>query len=443
MKHRDRRILNRCFISKHFDSNVSFQNVPDVAEKRSHFHSWTFTCISMEIAATVKLFVWFFQKDASAVAFTGPALNPEKIAMYIGVTFDRNSPYRHQIPAVSTRSLEANRIFQYLYSNATAGMRIFFNPKSRESYIVKYVYGFSKWKFSYFLTIQQKYSSFNAPNEYITKLVRICQKETSYNSYTEIPIDCTKDGVKYNLVQAAYLSKPATVLAETDKVLYAVFSQGNDDTALNRSAFCMYSLASIEEKFIQNIQNCYDGNGFTGLDFISSSKPCIKDQILSRFCSSFQNFPLGGEQAIVAAAMAIFQEQLTSIVVTNINKNTFAFVGTNDGCLKKIRIEFGTSIIEIVDIKVFESIPINSLHFDLSKRNLYARTKNRVAKINVDNDCTAFSNCDNCVGAKHPYCGWCPYENRCTLESDCLDEYYSSISWKNQVSSKIDYMNTN
>lgn len=30
MKHRDRRILNRCFISKHFDFKVSFQNVPEI-----------------------------------------------------------------------------------------------------------------------------------------------------------------------------------------------------------------------------------------------------------------------------------------------------------------------------------------------------------------------------------------------------------------------------
>lgn len=183
---------------------------------------------------------------ASTVAFIapGPPAPPVTYVMYVGVTYTGNSPYRGEIPAVASRSLEKGRMFQIASAAVTTGTRMFINSYARESYIVNYVYGFSSERFSYFLTTQLKHNFHSTPKEYITKLVRICQEDSHYYSYTEIEMDCVREaqyGTKYNLVRAAYLGKPGADLADNlgiapqDDVLYAVFSEAEENDPSNRS----------------------------------------------------------------------------------------------------------------------------------------------------------------------------------------------------------------
>lgn len=362
------------------------------------------------------------------MAFIASGTDARWIVMNVGVTYDINTPYRNEIPAVATRSLKEDRLFQF----EAPGTKMFFNSKS---FIVKYVYGFSSWIFSYFMTIQLKQHSSNTSHEYITKLVRICQADTHYYSYTEIPISCIKNGVEYNLAQAAHLSKPT----DGDDVLYAIFSQGINGIPSNASALCTYTLESIVNKFTQNIQACFNGDGCTGLDFISPSKPCDKVyiEIPKYFCGSPRNSPFGGEQAIIVEPIATYEEQSTAIAVTQFNRNALVLIGTADGRLKKLTIQSGSTVNQTAEIKVFENSPIDAMQFDLHESSLYVVSKDQVVKVDLYDNCTIFSNCNDCVGAKNLYCGWCPHENSCTLESNCLDEYSSSVSWKNNVSFPI------
>lgn len=226
-------------------------------------------------------------ENASTVAFIapGPPNPPVTTVMYVGVTSTGNSAYRSEIPAVASRSLDAQKIFQIAASAVTTGTRMFINSYARESYLINYVYGFSSEKFSYFLTTQLKHNTHTQPREYITKLVRICHEDNNYYSYTEIPVDCISDqqgGTKYNLVRAAYLGNPGSDLAENlgitikDDVLFAVFSEGKSNAITNRSALCIYPLKAIRRKFMQNIKACFNGQGQRGLDFISPNMPCVQ-----------------------------------------------------------------------------------------------------------------------------------------------------------------------
>lgn len=367
------------------------------------------------------------------MAFVAPGPDARWMEMNVGVTYDVNSRYHNEIPAVTTRSLKEDRVFQF----EAPDTRILFNSKS---YIVKYVYGFSSRIFSYFMTIQLKQ---NSTQEYITKLVRICQSDKRYYSYTEIPISCDKDGIEFNLVQAAYLSKPIGDNLKNDKnddVLYAIFSQGINGIPSNRSVLCTYSLESIENKFMQNIQACFDGVGCTGLDFISPSKPCdrINTEITKNFCGSYRNSPYGGEQAIVAESMATFHEQLKAITVIQFNRNALVLIGTAEGRLKKLTIQSGsTAINQTAEINIFENSSIDAMQFDLQQSSVYVMSKDRVVNVDLYDNCIKFSNCDECVDAKNVYCGWCSHTSSCTLESNCLDEYGSSVSWKNYVNSQL------
>lgn len=178
---------------------------------------------------------------------------------------------------------------------------MFINPLARDTYPVKYVYGFSSERFSYFLTFQLKHTSGHT-NEYISKLVRLCQEDSNYYSYTEIPIECiSEDGTKYNSIQAAYLGHPGQDLAESlnvqtsDDVLYAIFSYANGNVTTNRTAMCIYSLKSIRRKFMQNIKACFNGDGSRGLDFISPNMKCVPTRLSTLgedFCGLDVNSPV-------------------------------------------------------------------------------------------------------------------------------------------------------
>lgn len=228
---------------------------------------------------------------ASTVAFIapGPPSPPVSQVMYVGVTFTLGSPYRSEVPAVSSRSLEKGRMFTIAQTAVTTGTRMFVNSLARERYPINYVYGFASEGFSYFLTTQMKSIS---SNYFISKLVRVCHDDENYYSYTEIPMDCTSGGRNYNLVQAAYVGKSGSDLASDlgitaqEDVLFAVFSE-NDPSGPSKpsdlSALCVYSLKDIRRKFMQNIKQCFNGIGQRGLDFISPSHACVST--VSTFCS--------------------------------------------------------------------------------------------------------------------------------------------------------------
>lgn len=164
-------------------------------------------------------------EESSTFAFIapGPPTSANRNVLYVGVTFTGNSPYRSEIPAVASRSLEKNRMFQIASTAVTTGTRVIINNSARDSYLVNYVYGFSSDGFSYFLTTQPKHSTGHgggggsgtgtSSREHVTKLVRICQDDANYYSYTEIPVECTSGTKRYNLVQGAVLGKPGADLA--------------------------------------------------------------------------------------------------------------------------------------------------------------------------------------------------------------------------------------
>ena len=107
---------------------------------------------------------------ASTVAFIapGPPNPPITQVLYVGVTWTGNGPYRSEVPAVSSRSLDTNNLFQIAETAVTTGTRMFVNSLARERYPINYVYGFTSEGFSYFLTSQMKQTT---PSPFQSKLV--------------------------------------------------------------------------------------------------------------------------------------------------------------------------------------------------------------------------------------------------------------------------------
>lgn len=224
---------------------------------------------------------------ASTVAFIapGPPMLPRMHVLYVGTSYTGNGPYGSDLPTVSSRSLDSSNMFLVASAGVTTGTRLLVNSLARDRYPIHYVYGFDYNGFSYFLTFQKKSSE--SPKPFISKLVRICQKDRDYYSYTEVPLVCksSANSVDYNLAQAAYVGLPGSELALSlgitaqDKVLFVVFAKSSDNGDVynqpdNNSALCVYSLPAIHRKFTQNIQHCFNGNGNQGLDFVNPTKDC-------------------------------------------------------------------------------------------------------------------------------------------------------------------------
>ena len=201
----------------------------------------------------------------------------ESNVLYIGATCI-GANFCKDVPAVSSRSLDAENFLDFVNIDETTGTRMIVNPLAQEIYKIDYVYGFSSELFSYFLVRQKDNTNSTAP--VISKLIRICQDDPSYYSYMEVPIRCIdKDGNEFSHVDAAYLGKSSIELSHhlgiyfDDDVLYATFSRSEYTF---ESALCVYSIKSIHSMFSKKIEECFNGIGNTGLSFISPAPTCVK-----------------------------------------------------------------------------------------------------------------------------------------------------------------------
>ncbi|XP_054724986.1 plexin A3-like isoform X2 [Uloborus diversus] len=382
---------------------------------------------------------------ASTVAFIapGPKNLPRTHVLYVGVSYTGNGPYRSDVPAVSSRSLDPSNMFVIAHSGVTTGTKISLNSMSREIYPISYVYGFSSKGFSYFVTVQK--ASTDPPKPFVSKLVRVCQRDVQYYSYTEVPLVCrvAKDGTDYNLAQAAFVGRPGSELARSlgisaqDNVLFAVFAKSKDEADIYNkpspnSALCVYALSAVHRKFTQNIQHCFNGHGERGLDFINPSQSCYPTQlqINDEFCGMDVNTPLGGSMPVEASPVLRFSGiLLTAVAATSTHDYTVTFLGTSTGHLKKAVVETVTKASEYSDLVIDEGNPVNAdMVFDKAKNHLYVMTEKRVTMVKVQ-ECHVFRSCMDCLGANDPYCGWCSLENKCSLRGACAEAAQDPLYW--------------
>ncbi|XP_050411553.1 plexin-A4 isoform X3 [Patella vulgata] len=385
---------------------------------------------------------------ASTVMFIapGPAVEkgePQPEVLYVAASYTRTGlpAYRDKVPAYCSRSLtDFNLVYKGLINFRTSAIEI--ESQHRDTFIVRYVYGFGSENFSYVLTIQK---ASVLSSGFITKIARVCQNDKNYYSYAEVGLSCKdpKTNLEYNLVQSAHVGRSGTKLARelgiptTEDVLYAVFSKGDPNSVnpTGTSAMCVYSLRGIRKKFTENIQQCFSGIGNTGPDHIISSNKCIavNVSITDDYCGDEYNFPVSGTKDIKAKPLLQYTNTfVTSIVTATTYNYTVAFVGTKNGHIKKVAVESNAT--EYKDIAVEEGSPIYSdLRLDEAKQYLYAVTERKITKLKV-HDCSQYKTCYDCLGAKDPFCGWCSFEDKerrvdlCSARIDCQIQD-SSMRW--------------
>lgn len=362
--------------------------------------------------------------------------------LFIGAAIDGKSEY---FPTLSSRKLVADEesvnMFSLVYQDEFVSSQIKIPSDTLSLYPafdIYYVYGFSSRGYVYFLTLQldTQLTQMDAGGEkfFTSKIVRMCLNDTEFYSYVEFPLGCTKDGVEYRLVQAAFKQKPGRRLAqalgltEDDDVLFVVFSQGqkNRSNPPRETVLCLFTLHDINLVMRERIRSCYRGEGRLSLPWLLNKElPCIHTpkQIGDDFCGLVLNQPLGGLQVIEGHPLYEDRtEGMGAVAGYTYGEHTVVFVGTRTGQLKKIRVD-GVSnsqnALLYETVNVVEGKPIlRDMVFSPDHGFIYLLSDKQVTRLPVES-CQQYDSCAECLGSGDPHCGWCVLFNKCSRRESC------------------------
>lgn len=182
------------------------------------------------------------------------------INFFVGNTINSSYLPDYILHSISVRRLkETQDGFKFLTDQSYIDVL----PELRDSYPIKYVHAFESNHFIYFLTVQRE--TLDAQT-FHTRIIRFCSADSGLHPYMEMPLECiltekrrkrsTKQEV-FNILQAAYVSKPGAQLARqigaslNDDILYGVFAQSKPDSSepMNRSAVCAFPVKYVNEFF--------------------------------------------------------------------------------------------------------------------------------------------------------------------------------------------------
>lgn len=387
-------------------------------------------------------------ENASTVAFIapGPSTHSHNV-LYVAATYTGRSRtsriYRDQVPAVSSRSLKSSDRFSLAsVSNPLKGTSssIYLKSEISSNFLIHYVTGFSLQGFSYFLTVQNDSVQDRPENRKVSKIVQICQDDTNFFSYADIPLRCVKDGVDYNVLEAAQVIAPGLKLAESlgyldgkiGEVLVGVFSHTVEKWGTTDSAVCLYTMQDVRAKFLENIKLCHQGNASVSgggylrvgprgncnqqsglvIHSIEDAQQYLCNTNLESFSNVVGILPIERYPAIEFTG-----HRVTSLNVTNVHEHTVAFMGTSYGRLKKVALTQRAR--EYEELVIHDGVSVlPDMAFDATRENIYLMTGTNISKVPVEN-CRQYASCSDCLTDGDPYCGWCSLEKRCTLKGMC------------------------
>ncbi|KAM6976873.1 plexin A3-like [Aplochiton taeniatus] len=363
--------------------------------------------------------------------------------LFIGAAIDGKSEY---FPTLSSRKLVADEesvnMFSLVYQDEFVSSQIKIPSDTLSlfpAFDIYYVYGFSSRTYIYFLTLQldTQLTQMDAAGEkfFTSKIVRMCSNDTEFYSYVEFPMGCTKDGVEYRLVQAAYKQKPGRQLAqalglsEDQDVLFVVFSQGqkNRSNPPRETVLCLFTLHQINLAMRERIKSCYRGEGRLSLPWLLNKElPCINTpkQIGDNFCGLVLNQPLGGLRVI--EGMPLYDDRtdgMGAVAAYTYGEHTVVFVGTRSGHLKKIRVDgipsptHSALLYETVIVVEGKSI-LRDIVFSPDYTHIYLLSDKQVSRFPVES-CFQYTNCKSCLSSGDPHCGWCVLHNKCSKQNAC------------------------
>lgn len=358
------------------------------------------------------------------------------INFFVGNTLSSSYPPDYSLHSISVRRLkETQDGFKFLTDQSYIDVL----PEFRDSYPIKYVHAFESNDFIYFLTVQRE--TLNAQS-FHTRIIRFCSVDSGLHSYMEMPLECilTEKRRKrspreevFNILQAAYVSKPGAQLAlqiganPNDDILYGVFAQSKPDSAepMNRSAVCAFPIKYVNDFFnrivnknnVRCLQHFYGPNHEHCFNrtLLRNSSGCEvhSDEYRTEFTTALQRVDL-------------FMGQFNHVLLTSIStfikgELTIANLGTSGGRFMQVVVSRTRSTPHVNFHLDSNPVSPEMIVKDPSNQNGYTLvvTGKKITKIPLNGlGCEHFQSCSQCLSAP-PFvqCGWC--HDRCARSEEC------------------------
>lgn len=364
----------------------------------------------------------------TTVAFFAPGPFNLTNSLYVASTYD-NKPVELSPVSVSSKVINntsnntRNISFVYSFRNSLVSTSVNFYPSYKKRYIVNYVYGFSYEGYSYFLTRQRV--SLDSQT-YETRLARVCQQDTTFFSYTEVPLNCHKGLDRYNVATTAYLGtvgsslKKRMNLDQTEDVLYVVFAAtvNNHENLIDESkgsVICSFPMSQVVGFFINTTKKCFKAESRTRLLKVINGVEieCKKHdtEINDNFCGSPWNHYIEGIEVIPGGFRTHVNKHVTSLAITLQKDETVALLGSRDGHVIKVVLERRKDqplfTMSLADEQQEDKEIKPSNAFDRLHENIYLLVGNKVVKYPIGS-CSVYTKCSSCLKVDDPlHCGWC------------------------------------
>ncbi|XP_062401701.1 plexin-B1 [Sardina pilchardus] len=356
----------------------------------------------------------------------GPSRGGRQPVLFVGRGFTSSHP------PISTRNLAAEPVFSY---EDTAKLAV---AGRLSEYDHHFVASFAHRAHVYFLFYRRDLKS--QSREYRTYASRVCLDDAAYYSYVEVPLSCrSAAGKNYNLLQAMRVGLPGdagtnagTSAGEASEVLLGVFSTRSTSSSRpsEDSALCVFSLDELDRRINATRDLCYTqhGRAENGAE-AAYIEYDVKSNCANLPSNTLDAYPCGSDHTPSPMASRVPVEaepildspsaRLTAVAVSVRAGHTIAFLGDSKGNLHKVFLGPNGEVEEYSVITVQPNVPISSeLVLDQSEENLYVMTHTMLEKRPVA-ECHQHTDCQSCLFAHDPYCGWCVLEGKCGQRSAC------------------------
>ncbi|XP_071203293.1 plexin-B1-like isoform X4 [Salvelinus alpinus] len=358
--------------------------------------------------------------EVSTVGLVVGPRGGERAVLYVG------RGYTSSHPPISTRHLAHEPVFSY---EETAKLAV---AGRLSEYDHHFVAAFARRGHVYFLFYRRDIKAVS--REYRTYAARVCLDDTSYYSYVEVPLVCHSSSTSspernYNLLQAAQVGQGGGREGDT---LLGVFSTrvSSSNGPSEDSALCVFPLDELDRLIDSTRDLCYTLDGHVkGVGEVAYIEYEVKSSCANLPTNTLKAYPCGSDHTPSPMASRVPMEaeavldspsaRLTAVAVGMSAGHTIAFLGDSKGNLHKVFLGSGGRVEMYSSVLIQPNSPVSSdLLLDQTETHIYVMTGAMVEKRPVA-ECGDHLDCQSCLSARDPYCGWCVLEGRCGQRSQC------------------------
>ncbi|XP_062617696.1 hepatocyte growth factor receptor-like [Saccostrea cucullata] len=353
--------------------------------------------------------------------------------LYVAMGRD-GRPKQFQPAAISTRDYHAkDKEFKYYINGSMYHTYVDVHSSLINKFRAYYIYGFEYENHTYFISVQMEDALARTPR-FLTKIIRICQKDQTYASYTELPLQCVSKSVVYDIaIDAYYNGSPARDFSMGLAVTLGRTSGDSEADPSLGSVLCFYDILDIVQKFEELQDQCFTegiGSQVTWLvgKSLSEVRNCERDMTYDQksFCGLLTN--IGIQESATSPNSDHFKlshnslyhvpdKLLTSVVTVLQSRERIAVLGTNTGQVTKVLMTGQGHY--LTSWNITDTAITGQSEVDRSQTHVFLIADQMLYKFPLYT-CDGYTTCEACVGSKDPTgCGWCV--NHCSTRTKCIN----------------------